>query len=59
MSVLCTSQVYRLPLLLPLPLHVPHLTLRVICSLRTPPRYISSSPTFILRGGGEGGSMSA
>lgn len=46
-----TSQVYRLPLLLPLPLHLLHLTDRVICSLRTLPLYISSSPTFILWGG--------
>lgn len=40
---------YRLPLLLPLPLHLSHLTLRVICSLRTLPLYISSRLTFILQ----------
>lgn len=39
---------YRRPLLLPLPLHLSHLTERVICSLRTLPLYISSRLTFIL-----------
>ena len=50
-----TSQVYLRPLLLPLPAHLSHLMLRVICSLRTLPLYSSSRPTFILQGLGGGG----